>query len=77
MFGLNTIGNELYDKIKNSKEFCGYEKFILISGLQQMDKTNYEITSPSESDTCKGCANNPRNGGSGVCNCILGSPQIT
>lgn len=26
---------------------------------------------------CTHCANNPKNGGSGVCNCILGTPVIT
>jgi len=29
-----------------------------------------------ESNTCKNCSNNPKNGGSGICHCILGS-QIT
>lgn len=26
------------------------------------------------SDYCKTCPNNPKNGGRGICNCILGSP---
>ena len=26
---------------------------------------------------CEHCGNNPANGGSGICHCILGSPQIT
>ena len=26
---------------------------------------------------CKTCPNHPSNGGSGICNCILGTPQIT
>lgn len=25
---------------------------------------------------CKACPNNPNNGGSGICNCILGLPQV-
>ena len=25
---------------------------------------------------CKRCSNNPANGGSGVCNCTLGTPTI-
>lgn len=25
---------------------------------------------------CKHCSNNPANGGSGVCNCTLGTPTI-
>lgn len=27
-------------------------------------------------DACKYCQNNPINGGSGVCNCILGTPVV-
>ena len=26
---------------------------------------------------CQNCSNNPQNGGSGICHCILGSPKIT
>lgn len=29
------------------------------------------------SDPCKTCSNHPTNGGSGICNCTLGLPQIT
>lgn len=25
---------------------------------------------------CRGCANHPSNGGSGICHCTLGSPQV-
>ena len=28
-------------------------------------------------DVCKNCPHNPKNGGSGICNCILGTPKIT
>lgn len=28
-------------------------------------------------DVCATCPNDPRNGGSGNCNCILGQPKIT
>lgn len=31
-------------------------------------------TAPSP---CDNCSNNPKNGGSGVCNCILGLPTVT
>lgn len=27
--------------------------------------------------SCAFCPNNPSNGGSGICNCILGQPHIT
>ena len=26
---------------------------------------------------CDSCMNNPKNGGSGICHCIIGSPKIT
>lgn len=26
---------------------------------------------------CDNCSNNPKNGGSGICNCILGLPKVT
>ena len=29
-----------------------------------------------KSSACDGCSNNPKNGGSGICFCILGSPVI-
>lgn len=28
------------------------------------------------SSPCEKCSNNPRNGGSGICHCILGTPTI-
>ena len=28
-------------------------------------------------DSCRHCSNNPINGGSGICHCILGQPKIT
>ena len=27
-------------------------------------------------DVCKSCSNHPSNGGSGICNCTLGTPQV-
>lgn len=35
-----------------------------------LSDANYE-------SVCDGCGNNPRNGGSGICHCILGIPKIT
>ena len=29
-----------------------------------------------ENSACKYCSNNPRNGCSGICHCIMGSPEI-
>ena len=30
-----------------------------------------------QSEACRCCANNPLNGGSGICHCTLGIPKIT
>ncbi len=30
-----------------------------------------------QNDPCITCSNNPVNGGSGICHCILGTPSIT
>ena len=27
-------------------------------------------------EACKSCSNHPSNGGSGICNCTLGTPQV-
>lgn len=34
--------------------------------------TDYTYIPPA----CKACPNHPNNGGSGICNCTLGSPQV-
>lgn len=28
-------------------------------------------------EACQNCSNNPKNGGSGICHCTLGTPKIT
>ena len=39
-----------------------------------LNKQQYEIFGTS---ACENCSNNPKNGGSGICHCILGTPPIT
>ena len=34
------------------------------------------IQQPYQISHCTYCSNNPNNGGSGICNCILGTPNI-
>ena len=34
------------------------------------------VTLSVQNDPCKDCSNNPKNGGSGVCNCTIGLPKI-
>ena len=43
------------------------------------DYHNYEdlVVSKFEQSACVNCSNNPKNGGSGICFCTLGQPQIT
>lgn len=47
--------------------------------LEQPSLQKYlSITEDSDIPSdCKNCPNHPSNGGSGICNCILGLPQIT
>ena len=35
------------------------------------------VNSYNTASPCDACSNNPKNGGSGICHCILGSPKIT
>ena len=51
------------ENLKNIEKFdeCGDLKFVF---------------EPFENSPCKNCSNNPKNGGSGICHCILGNPTI-
>lgn len=40
-------------------------------------KDNNEYNYNLIPESCKNCPNHPSNGGSGICHCILGNPQIT
>lgn len=35
------------------------------------------IVSPIDNSMCDACSSNPKNGGDGICNCILRQPKIT
>ena len=39
-------------------------------------EVNQDYLKEQISEACRYCPNNPVNGGSGVCNCILGTPVI-
>ena len=41
------------------------------------DSLPKSITYDNIPDACKGCSNHPSNGGSGICHCTLGLPEIT
>ena len=40
-------------------------------------EVNKDYLMEQNRQACKYCQNNPKNGGSGVCQCILGTPIIT
>ena len=48
--------------------YCGYHTIVSTGIWDKTLKTNRY---------CDNCPNNPSNGGSGICNCILGQPHIT
>ena len=41
------------------------------------DYINTPYTLNTEQSPCDNCSNNVKNGGSGICNCILGLPKVT
>ena len=58
-----------------------YKKECLKCGWTEnrMDETvriPYQSQNSFVSQVCKHCSNHPSNGGSGICNCTLGSPTI-
>lgn len=57
----------------NIPEISPFER-SLFESWELMEKYNmYKSISPA----CRHCPNHPINGGSGVCNCIMGLPKIT
>ena len=56
-------------------EIEGYDKAAEIYNGYDNDENFSKLY--NESNSCKNCTNNPRNGGSGICNCTLGSPKVT
>ena len=67
---------ELREEIIQS-DISGASVRIVLDILNKYDKSRltesftYEL--PFNNSACDGCANNPKNGGSGICNCIIGS----
>lgn len=42
-----------------------------------IEAMKWAVNDDSLPDACKTCSNHPRNGGSGICLCTLGTPKIT
>ncbi len=51
--------------------------FIKLEPPLYNDLANQETINLNISDYCFSCPNNPKNGGDGICHCVLGSPKIT
>ena len=59
-------------------KLTSYQK-LLLKLLQRSGffENNYSYDSPHfPPDYCRYCSNNPANGGSGICHCILGTQTI-
>lgn len=52
------------------------QDYITITTDYNEEPSQYKTLSETP-DACKNCPNHPSNGGSGVCNCILGLPVVT
>ena len=54
-------------------------KIVIKTKQRTIANPNITLTSSVTDvpDPCKTCSNNPSNGGSGMCNCILGGSKIT
>ena len=59
------------DNYKNYLEYYNDNKTFEIPPI-----TYQPSTTGYEANPCISCPNNPKNGGSGICNCILGNPTI-
>ncbi len=70
------MSEQLDDFIKYSKDVLGLEFYV---DENEKPDTVEDIFGDMffQSEACKHCGNNPKNGGSGVCMCILGTPKVT
>lgn len=62
-------------------ELLDYELRVRTDSLEILEK-EYVVDTPQTNlkeipDACKNCSTHPSNGGSGICNCILGLSKIT
>lgn len=70
------MSEPLDDFIKYSKEVLGIDFYV---DEDEKPDTIEDIFGDMffQSEACEHCSNNPKNGGSGVCQCILGTPKVT
>lgn len=73
-FGGNMLNNTPKQKVDDMVDLTDYKPNHVITTLNTpMQPSNAMY----ESSSCVHCTNNPKNGGSGICHCILGSQEIT
>lgn len=74
-----------YEKSESEKDDIEAARNKLLKALDEEDIFEYSkvfdevpsITITNLTNTsCEYCSNNPKNGGSGICNCIMGCPTI-
>lgn len=66
------VGNELVEVVKRTIKLP-----TIITTDHVPDMTLKDtMTLTDTPDACKSCPNHPSNGGSGVCNCIMGTQQF-
>jgi hypothetical protein len=60
----------LFDNFIDGLDLCGQCKRI-VGGTYKPYNPYWSQDNYDNGDPCKNCSNNPKNGGSGVCNCTL------
>ena len=60
-------------KIKDTNDKVSLSDFKLVTSLFELTA----IEEPFSFSPCQNCSNNPKNGGSGICNCTLGLPKMS
>lgn len=54
---------------------CGYTRVPIQPNYVELDYSDLRYSNVPPS--CRKCSNHPSNGGSGICNCILGLQNVT
>lgn len=70
---------DIHDEL--SKGFARIENVIREESAKMAEIIREAVVNPSASfsyipEACKNCSNHPSNGGSGICHCTLGTPQV-
>lgn len=61
-----------YCQYKTSSGYCMFTCCINPAVLRKTYPISYGSFKPQNQNPCQYCSNNPANGGSGICHCILG-----